>query len=124
MEKNQSGINNIIGEGTHISGKIFVPGSMRVDGQIDGEMTVSEMLTVGKSGNLKGTINTKDAVIGGIVDGKLVVKNRIELQKTAKVNIDLVCKYLIVEEGVVFDGTCSMSKQELFDKGTKGKNEQ
>lgn len=123
MEKNSAGINNIIGEGTHISGKVFVPGSVRVDGQIDGEITVSEMLTVGKTGNLKGTINTKDAVIGGIVDGKLIVKNRVELQKTAKVNIDLVCKYLIVEEGVIFDGTCSMSKQELFDKNAKGKTE-
>jgi cytoskeletal protein CcmA (bactofilin family) len=53
----------------------------------------------------------------------LRVKNRVELQKTAKVNIDLVCKYLIVEEGVIFDGTCSMSKQELFDKNAKGKTE-
>lgn len=123
MEKNQTGINNIIGEGTQISGKIFVPGSIRVDGHIDGEITIGEMLTVGKSGNIKGSISTKDAVIGGVVDGKLFVKNRVELQKTAKVTIDLVCKYLVVEEGVIFDGTCSMSKQEFQDKIAKNKTE-
>lgn len=116
MEKNVAGITNIIGEGTEISGKVFVPGSIRVDGKIDGEITIAEQMTVGKTGFLKGTITTKDAVIGGRMEGTLNVKNRIELQKNAKVMVDLNCKLLIVEEGVVFDGTCTMSKPSLSDK--------
>ena len=111
MEKTTSGITNIIGEGTEITGKVFVPGSVRIDGRVDGEISITEMMTVGKTGNLKGTITTKDAVVGGRIEGTLNVKNRIELQRTAKVSVDMNCKLLIVEEGVVFDGTCSMTKQ-------------
>ncbi|MGE3062178.1 MAG: polymer-forming cytoskeletal protein [bacterium] len=111
MEKSTVGITNIIGEGTEINGKVFVPGSVRIDGRVDGEMSITEMMTVGRSGNLKGTITTKDAVVGGRIEGTLNVKNRIELQKTAKVSVDMNCKFLVIEEGVVFDGTCSMTKQ-------------
>jgi len=115
-EKNFAGITNIIGEGTEISGKLFVPGSIRVDGKIDGEVSISDQLTVGKTGFLKGTVKTKDAVIGGRMEGSLIVSNRIELQKSAKIKVDLVCKLLVIEEGVVFDGTCSMSSGQSQDK--------
>lgn len=107
-EKTRTGMTNIIGEGTEINGKILVPGSIRVDGKIDGDITVSDQITIGKSGFLKGVLLTKDAVVAGRMEGTITVKNRIELQKNAKVNIDLKCKLLIIEEGVVFDGTCSM----------------
>ncbi len=107
-EKARTGMTNIIGEGTEINGKILVPGSIRVDGKIDGDITVSDQITIGKSGFLKGVLLTRDAVVAGRMEGTITVKNRIELQKNAKVNIDLKCKLLIIEEGVVFDGTCSM----------------
>lgn len=107
--KNTSGITNIIGEGTEIEGKMIVPGSIRIDGTVNGEMQVSEQLTVGRKGRVKGEILTRDAVIAGRVEAKIVVKNKIELQKNAKVDVDLNCKLLVIEEGVIFDGTCSMS---------------
>lgn len=108
-DKARTGITNIIGEGTEIEGKVLVPGSIRIDGKVNGEMTVQEQITVGRSGFIKGELLTKDAIIAGRVEGKVDVKNKIELQKNARVNVDLKCKLLIIEEGVVFDGTCSMS---------------
>ncbi|MCK4524182.1 polymer-forming cytoskeletal protein, partial [candidate division WOR-3 bacterium] len=99
-EKARTGMTNIIGEGTEINGKILVPGSIRVDGKIDGDITVSDQITIGKAGFLKGVLLTRDAVVAGRMEGTITVKNRIELQKNAKVNIDLKCKLLIIEEGV------------------------
>jgi len=118
-EKLKTGITNIIGEGTEIQGKVLVPGSIRVDGKIDGDITVSEQITVGKSGLIKGELLTRDAIIAGRVEGKVNVKNKIELQKNARVNVDLKCKLLMIEEGVVFDGTCSMSNGEREIKQDK-----
>ncbi|PIP13511.1 MAG: cell shape determination protein CcmA, partial [bacterium (Candidatus Stahlbacteria) CG23_combo_of_CG06-09_8_20_14_all_34_7] len=46
-------------------------GSIRIDGRIDGEIAITEMMTIGKMGNIKGTITTKDAVVGGRVEGTL-----------------------------------------------------
>lgn len=115
-EKNFAGITNIIGEGTEISGNLFVPGSIRVDGKVDGEISISDQLTVGKTGFLKGNIKTKDAIVGGRIEGTMTVTNRIELQKSAKIKVDLICKLLVVEEGVIFDGTCSMTSGSAQDK--------
>lgn len=109
-EKVTSGVTNIIGEGTEIQGKVLVPGSIRIDGTVNGEITVSEQITIGRKGYVKGDLLTRDAIVAGKIDGKVVVKNKIELQKNAKVNMDLFCKLLVIEEGVVFDGTCTMTK--------------
>ncbi|MFO8062402.1 MAG: polymer-forming cytoskeletal protein [bacterium] len=121
--KNASGITNIIGEGTEIEGKMIVPGSIRIDGTVNGEMQVSEQLTVGRKGRVKGEILTRDAVIAGRVEGKIVVKNKIELQKNAKVDVDLNCKLLVIEEGVIFDGTCSMSNPKAEISKDMGKEQ-
>ena len=116
--KNFTSVTNIIGEGTEFEGRLLVPGSIRIDGKINGEVTVSDMITIGKTGYVKGEILTRDAIIAGRVDGKLIVKNKIELQKNAKVNIDLNCKLLIIEEGVIFDGSCTMSNQNQAKRET------
>jgi len=121
--KNTSGITNIIGEGTEIEGKMIVPGSIRIDGTVNGEMQVSEQLTVGRKGRVKGEMLTRDAVIAGRVEGKIVVKNKIELQKNAKVDVDLNCKLLVIEEGVIFDGTCSMSNPKAEISKDMGKEQ-
>ncbi len=116
--KSVAGITNIIGEGTEIQGKVLVPGSIRIDGKVNGEITVSEQITVGKKGYVKGEIVTRDAIIAGRVNGKLNVKNRIELQKNAKVDVDLYCKLLVIEEGVIFDGKCTMSNTSTSNTNT------
>ncbi|MDY6786997.1 MAG: polymer-forming cytoskeletal protein [candidate division WOR-3 bacterium] len=121
--KNTSGITNIIGEGTEIEGKMIIPGSIRIDGTVNGEMQVSEQLTVGRKGRVKGEMLTRDAVIAGRVEGKIVVKNKIELQKNAKVDVDLNCKLLVIEEGVIFDGTCSMSNPKAEISKDMGKEQ-
>ncbi len=107
---------NILGNGTQFKGNLKVVGSLRIDGGFDGEMTVSETLIVGKTGKLKGTIKTKNSIIGGIINGNLETKEKVELQVGARFDGDLICKKLIIEEGVLFDGNCQMSETKSMEK--------
>jgi len=107
---------NILGNGTRFKGNLKVAGSLRIDGDFDGEMTVSETLIVGKAGKLKGTIKAKNSIIGGIINGNLSTKEKVELQVGAKFDGDLICKKLIIEEGVLFDGNCQMSEIKPMEK--------
>lgn len=107
---------NILGNGTQFKGNLKVVGSLRIDGGFDGEMTVSETLIVGKTGKLKGTIKTKNSIIGGIIKGNLETKEKVELQVGARFDGDLICKKLIIEEGVLFDGNCQMSETKSMEK--------
>lgn len=100
---------NILGSGTKFKGNLKVAGSLRIDGEFDGEMTVSETLIIGKAGKLKGTIKTKNSIVGGNIVGTLTTGEKVELQSGASFEGDLVCKKLIIEEGVLFDGNCRMT---------------
>jgi cytoskeletal protein CcmA (bactofilin family) len=112
---------NILGNGTKFKGNLKVAGSLRIDGDFDGDMSISETLIIGKSGKLKGTIAAKNSIIGGRVVGNLDTKEKVELQSGACFEGDLMCKKLIVEEGVLFDGNCKMSDKKIEQAVSKDK---
>ncbi len=120
MQKNDA-MMNILGSGTKFKGNLKVVGSLRIDGEFNGEMAVSETLIIGKTGKLKGTISTKNSIIGGSIVGDLTTNEKVELQAGASFEGDLVCKKLIIEEGVLFDGNCRMSDKKAEPAPAKEK---
>lgn len=118
MQKSNA-VMNILGSGTRFKGNINVRGSLRVDGDFNGEMKITDTLIVGKSGKIKGKIKVKNCVVGGSIDGTLECEDRVELQANAKFDGDLICKKLMIEEGVIFDGNCNMSKSKRMEQNKK-----
>ena len=117
MKEPKSGVTNILGKGTKINGKLKVEGSVHIDGIIEGNVEISELLIIGKSGRIQGEIHTRDCFSGGKIEGNLYSDGRVEFKTGASLKGDLKCKHLIVEEGVVFDGSCKMSeKPEIIKK--------
>ncbi|MCD6087152.1 MAG: polymer-forming cytoskeletal protein [Candidatus Hydrothermae bacterium] len=113
-ERLEEKMDTVLGAGSEIEGTISVRGGMRIDGKFKGNLNVQGTLVVGKSGSLDGEIHAKEAVIGGTLKGKVRIDEKIEFQTGATFEGELVCKGLIVQEGVKFDGTCSMSKREVI----------
>jgi cytoskeletal protein CcmA (bactofilin family) len=107
-EKEQGGM-NLLGRGAFFNGELKVTGSIRIDGEFDGKMEVSESVIIGKTGKVKGTVISKDAVIGGNMEGNVDASERIELQAGSHLAGDIRCRGLVVEDGVFFDGNCKMS---------------
>jgi len=56
------------------------------------------------------------------VKGKLYVAEKAEFQSGAKFDGELSCKGLVVEEGVIFDGLCQMTKK-VGEKSLLGESE-
>ncbi|OQX53453.1 MAG: hypothetical protein B5M53_06950, partial [Candidatus Cloacimonas sp. 4484_209] len=73
-----------------------------------------ETLIIGKTGKVKGEVKTKNSIIGGYVNGNLQADEKVELQASAKFEGDLICKKLIIEEGVLFDGLKKPPKTSLL----------
>ncbi len=118
MGKEDSGnaINSIIGTGSTFNGVLSVQGGLRVDGLVDGEVSVSATLTVGHEGRIKGEITVAQAVIGGTINGTIKAENQLELQNGSRVEGDIYTRSLVIEEGVFFQGHCSMSGKETPQK--------
>lgn len=101
-------LNSIIGRGAALEGKLEVQSSIRVDGRVKGSLKSSETVIIGKEGEVEGDISAKNVVVGGKVNGKIDASGRVVLEATATFTGDLKTGKLVIDEGAVFDGQCSM----------------
>ncbi|MDZ7337775.1 MAG: polymer-forming cytoskeletal protein [candidate division KSB1 bacterium] len=103
-------LSTIIGRGTVIEGSVAVVNSLRVDGRVNGNVSATEALVVGKDGEIKGEINVNNAVIGGHVEGKILAKGKVVLESKAYFRGELRTARLVIDEGAFFDGSCHMAE--------------
>jgi cytoskeletal protein CcmA (bactofilin family) len=108
---NEGQIDSVIGKQTLINGDVNVKGSTKIDGSVNGSVTVKENLIIGKDATVQGDIHCKSAIIGGRIEGNITAEELIEFQSSAHMLGDVVCKGLTVEQGVFFEGNCRMSQK-------------
>jgi cytoskeletal protein CcmA (bactofilin family) len=99
---------SILQDGISVRGSLEVKGDVRLDGRLEGNILVSERLTVGASGVLIADVVAGEAIIMGTVEGTIRVHRRLELRKGARVVGDIAAPVLLIEEGVHFHGNCDM----------------
>lgn len=104
----ESGSVNTITNGTVIKGNIQASGDFRMDGTLEGDITLNGKLVIGESGVVTGNVVCQNANIIGTVNGNVTVKELLSLYATAKVKGDILINKLSIEPGAAFSGTCRM----------------
>src|SRR6202795_1032878 len=97
--------------GSKISGKLSFDGPTRIDGQVDGEIIGKDSLTIGESAVVTAQIRGAAIIVAGKVSGDIIATNRIEIRPSAKVIGNLTAPILVVHEGALFEGHCSMQPE-------------
>ncbi|MBS3741074.1 MAG: polymer-forming cytoskeletal protein [Candidatus Cloacimonetes bacterium] len=115
-KKKNKNLDALIGQDTHIKGEIETSDSIRIDGSVDGNITVQGYIVVGKGAKVKGDIKAEAATILGKVTGNIVAEKELQVSKESVIIGDITTKNLIIESGAVFDGKCNM-----YDKNAKQK---
>lgn len=95
-------------KGSRVSGQLSFQGSAKIDGMVDGEIYCQGTLTVGEGAEVRAKISGQVVVIRGKVEGNVTAKEKIELAAPARLIGNIDTPRLIITEGVVFDGDCSM----------------
>ena len=101
-------LNTLIGKGTVLEGKIVVNSSVRIDGKIKGDVKTNDSLVIGKQGEIEGEIIAKNAVVGGKVTGKINAQGKVVLESNAIFKGEMKAARLVIDDGAVFDGQCTM----------------
>ncbi|MBC8549985.1 MAG: polymer-forming cytoskeletal protein [Candidatus Brocadiales bacterium] len=97
---------------TQLEGTIKFDGIMRIDGNVNGEISTDNgELVVSELGVINATIMTKSAVIDGRVDGNIIASNKVVLKQKAHLTGNLQAKTLVIEKGVVFIGRCNVNPE-------------
>lgn len=110
----------IIGAGVNLDGDFTAPESVRIDGCVDGNVTVAGTLIVGANGVINGNVTAEAAIIGGDILGNLEVAKKTELIATAKVLGDITTSVIVIDEAAIFQGKCNMN-QSVQDRKAKAK---
>jgi len=97
---------SILAENCSFNGTIDVKGSIRVDGNFEGKLVVSETLVIGKTGKVSATVDTGRANIAGSLKGEINARDGVKLQSGSRFEGNIFSRNLIIEEGVYFDGGC------------------
>lgn len=90
------------------SGKLTLKGSARIDGQIEGTISIGGDLVIGPSAILKATIEANTVSISGEVHGDITAKERLELSPSARLQGDIYTQQLRIDQGAHFIGTSRM----------------
>lgn len=109
-------IDTLIGKNTKLEGKIECKGTIRLDGELNGDLIVEGNVIIGKSGKITGNISCNNIFISGIVKGNIISKETLRLTNTAKLYGDIKVKTFIVDENAVFEGSCKMDITENLNK--------
>jgi len=110
-----SDLTAFIDEGSEIEGKYTFSGTVMLNGKFSGEIASSDSLIIGEKGVVNATVRAGIVLINGEVVGNVFATERVELRGTARVYGDVEAPVVVVEEGVLFDGHCKMTRARSED---------
>lgn len=105
-------------EGSKVSGKLNFEESVQINGQIDGEINAKANVIIGQNAIVTAHIKAASIIVAGTVNGELIASQRIEIQPSAKVLGKLTAPKLMVHEGSIFEGQCTMKADEGHHRKT------
>ena len=104
-------ISGLLEKGCEFEGKLTFEGTVRINGKFSGEIFSDGTLVVGEGASLDGKIDVGNIIVHGEVRGTIKAHDRIEMHTPAVVDGDITAQTLVIDEGVIFEGSCSMGKK-------------
>lgn len=104
-------INSIVGDGTRFRGHLELTGLLRIDGDFSGSIRTNGKVLIGKNGRADCTVHAETVVIGGALRGNVYATERVIVLASAIVIGNVYAPRLIAEDGVLLNGTFSISPE-------------
>jgi len=106
-----SATDTLIGEGSVFEGKIKSKASLRIEGQLVGDIETEGDVTIGESGKAQSNIHARNVIIAGTVRGNVTARGTLTLTGTGQLYGNTSAGSLIISEGAVFQGTSKMESK-------------
>lgn len=107
LTANEDGM-TVIGEGIHVHGRITGEEDLRIEGRVEGSISLTETVHVAESGVVVATIQARDVVVSGVVVGNVSATNAVHLNPGAKLVGDIDAPRIIISDGAAFRGNVAM----------------
>jgi cytoskeletal protein CcmA (bactofilin family) len=98
----------VIGPNLHVNGRIEGEEDLRIEGRVEGAVSLTETLFVAEGGVVAAKVAARDVVVSGIVVGNVSATNSVTLNPGAKLVGDIATPRLIISDGAAFRGNVAM----------------
>jgi cytoskeletal protein CcmA (bactofilin family) len=102
-------LSGFVGHGTVLTGETNFQAMLRVDGVLQGTVSSEAgTLIVGSNGQVDANVAVASATVNGTVNGDIVATEKLHLGRTARVVGNVQTPRIVIEEGAILEGSCSM----------------
>lgn len=114
-------LTGVIDKGSEFEGTLSFEGTFRIGGVFRGHIFTNDILIIGEGARVEAEVEAGTLVINGEFTGNIRAKNRVEIHRPAIFRGNIQTPSLMVDDGVVFEGTSQMTREEEDRKASISK---
>src|SRR5260370_37713943 len=104
-----TGSGGLLSRGISIKGSVKFGNELVIDGEVEGTIDSTGILTIGEHARIHGEIRVKSVKVRGSVEGDVFATERCELQAGCTLRGDIEAPRLVVNENVTFFGSAKVA---------------
>jgi cytoskeletal protein CcmA (bactofilin family) len=94
----------VIGEGTHVRGRVQGDGNLSVEGRLEGDITLRGRLVIGGGARVTSNVEAESVTIEGTLEGDIHARGAVHIASGSRVKGDVHGEQVSLEEGAAFAG--------------------
>jgi len=102
----------VINAGVQLVGTIKGIGDVILHGALEGDVRLSGILVLGKSGKIRGKIEARNVVVEGDFEGIIKATEKVEIRDGGKCKGDIFTATIAVSENAYFEGNVKMEVED------------
>jgi cytoskeletal protein CcmA (bactofilin family) len=108
MMADNNGEVTIVGAGARLDGNVVSAGSLRIDGQVKGQINADGDVSLSPQSQVEADIRAQNVSVAGRFKGNITAKGKAHLARGGRIEGNITSKTLVVEEGGTFHGQSIM----------------
>lgn len=104
-----SGSPTFIGRGSIFTGDLQCEGDVVVEGNATGDCIARGAFTLAAEARWEGRLQAKNAMIAGEVQGSLMIAEKIEIRKSARIRGSVTARSIAVAQGALIEGDLAVT---------------
>ncbi len=109
-EPETGSINAVLDKGAQFEGRLTFEGTVRIAGKFKGEIFTNDVLVISEGAEVNAQIDAAVVIISGTVEGHIFAREKVVAHPPAVIRGTVTTPSLRIDEGVVFEGSTSMPR--------------
>ncbi len=110
----------VIGPEAYFHGVITVRGSLRIEGEVEGNVHEANEVNVAANGRIQGDVCAELVTVSGTIEGSVVARKQLDIKENGRVVGNIRTGKLLIEEGAIFEGNCVMGDAAVAEEKAEG----